>query len=83
MWGRRRYPAKVILINDVPEGLRDSFRKDKGRTVIVQFYGDNDFSRVDVKKISELGQTSLDLKWSRFPGILEKYNLALVDLKYK
>ena len=51
--------------------------------MIVKFYGDNDFSRVDVRKVTVLGQSNLDLKWSRFSGVLEKYNLALADLKYK
>ena len=83
LWGGRRYPAKVILMSDVPEGLRASMRKDDGRSVIVKFYGDNDFSRVDLRKVTELGQNIIDLKWSRFTGILEKYNLALADLKYK
>ena len=26
LWGRRRYPAKVILLSDVPETFRNSFR---------------------------------------------------------
>ena len=34
------------------------------------------------KIFEELGQTNLDLKRSRFHGILEKYQVALADLKY-
>ena len=83
LWGGRRYPAKVILMSDVPEGLSGSLRKDDGKSVVVQFYGDNDYSRVDFRKMTELGQSNLDLKWSRFSGVMEKYNLALAGLKYK
>ena len=83
LWGRRWYPARVVLLVDVPEFLRNSLRKDDGKSVLVRFYEENTYSRVDVKKIEELGQSNLDLKRCKFQGILEKYQLALADLKYK
>ena len=82
LWGRRRYPARVVLVAEVPDSVRPSLRKDDGKSVVVRFYGDNDYSRVDKKKLIELGQDSNDLKWSRFSNVLEKYHLALADLKY-
>ena len=82
LWGGRRYPAKVILLSEVPEELRRSLRKEDGKSVIVRFYGDDDYARVDSKKISELGQSTSDLRWSRFSGVLEKYNQALADVQY-
>ena len=82
-WGSRWYPAKVILLADVPEGIRNSLRRDTGRSVVVRFYGDEDYGRVDAKKIDRLGVSNVDLRRSRFPGIMLKYNLALADLKYK
>ena len=66
----------------MPAGIHGSLRKDDGKSMVVKFYGDNDFSRVDVRKVTVLGQSNLDLKWSRFAGVLEKYNLALADVKY-
>ena len=83
LWGRRWYPAQVVLMLDVPDSIRNSLRKDDGKSAVVKFYGENTFGRVDVKKIEELGHSNLDLKRSRFPGILEKYHLALYDLKHK
>ena len=50
---------------------------------MVRFYGDDDHGRVDVRKLDHLGMTNLDLRRSRFPGIMLKYNLALADLKYR
>ena len=82
LWGGRRYPAKVILLSEVPEELRRSLRKEDGKSVIVRFYGDDDYARVDSKKISELGQSTSDLRWSRISGVLEKYNQALADVQY-
>ena len=82
-WRSKWYPAKVVLLAEVPESIRNSLRKDTGRTVVVRFYGDDDFGRVDVKKIDQLGCSNLDLRRSRFPGIILKYNLALADLKYR
>ena len=82
LWGGRRYPAKVVLMAEVPADLRKSLRKDDGKSVVVKFYGDDDFSRVDLRKVTVLGQTNLDLRWSRFSGVLEKYNVALADLRY-
>ena len=82
-WGSKWYPAKVVLLAEVPESIRNSLRKDTGRSVVVRFYGDDDFGRVDVKKIDQLGYSNLDLRRSRFPGIMLKYNLALADLKYR
>ena len=81
-WGSWWYPAKVILLADVPEGIRNSLRRDTGRSVVVRFYGDEDYGRVDAKKIDRLGVSNVDLRMSRFPGIMLKYNLALADLKY-
>ena len=82
LWGRKRYPAKVVLAAELPDLVRASLRKDDGKSAVVMFYGDNDYSRVDKKKLTELGVSNMDLKWGRFPGIIEKYNLALADLKY-
>ena len=79
-WGSRWYPAKVVLLADVPEPIRSSLRRDSGKSVVVMFYGDDDYGRIDVKKIDQLGATNLDLKRSRFPGIILKYNLASGDL---
>ena len=50
-WGSRWYPAKVILLADVPEGIRNSLSRDTGRSVVVRFYGDEDYGRVDAKKM--------------------------------
>ena len=72
----------MVLLMDVPDSIKTSLRKDDGRSVVVKFYEENTYGRVDVKKIEELGQSILDLKRSRFPGILQKYHLALADLKY-
>ena len=80
-WGSRWYPAKVVLLAEVPEPVRKSLRKDTGRSVVVKFFGDEDYSRVDIGKMEELGMTSTDLRRSRSPGIM--YNLALADLKYR
>ena len=82
-WGSRWYPAKVVLLAEVPEPVRRSLRKDTGRSVVVKFFGDEDYSRVDIGKMEELGMTSTDLRRSRSPGIMLKYNLALADLKYR
>ena len=82
-WGSRWYPAKVVLLAEVPEPVRRSLKKDTGRSVVVKFFGDNDYSMVDIGKIEELGMTSTDLRRSRTPGLLLKYNLALADLKYR
>ena len=83
LWGRRWYPAQVVLMLDVPDLIRNSLRKDDGKSAVFKFYGENTFGRVDVKKIEELNHSNLDMKRSRFPGILEKYHLALYDLKHK
>ena len=82
-WGSRWYPAKVVLLAEVPEPVRTSLKKDSGRSFVVKFFGDDDYSRVDIGKIEELGMTSTDLRRSRTPGLLFKYNLALADLKYR
>ena len=82
-WGSRWYPAKVVLLAEVPEPVRRSLRKGTGRSVVVKFFGDEDYSRVDIGKMEELGMTSTDLRRSRSPGIMLKYNLALADLKYR
>ena len=62
LWGRRRYPAKVVLLPDLPTDIRANLRKDDGKSLIVQFFGDLDFSRVNLAKLTELGQTSQDLR---------------------
>ena len=77
------YPAKVVLLSDVPPGVQAGLRKDDGKSVIVQFYGDLDYSRVGIKKLTELGQSNQDLRWSRFPDILEKCNLTLAGIKFR
>ena len=82
-WGSRWYPAKVVLLAEVPEAIRNSLRRDTGRSAVVKFYGDDDYGRVDIKKIDQLGVSNLDLKRSRFPGVMLKYNMALADLKYR
>ena len=82
-WGSRWYPAKVVLLAEVPECIRNTMRKDSGRSVVVKFFGDEDYARVDIKKIDELGMTNLDLRRSRNPGVMLKYNMALADVKYK
>ena len=79
LWGGRRYPAKVVSLAEVPETLKGKIRKDDGKSVVVKFYGDDDYSRVAVEKVMKLGQTDLDVKWSRLPGVLRKYELALED----
>ena len=63
--------------------MRRCLRKDTGRSVVVKFFGDKDCSRVDIGKMVELGMTRTDLRRSRSPGIMLKYNLALADLKYR
>ena len=80
LWCGRRYPAKVVSLAELPETLMGKIRKDDGKSVIVRFYGDEDYSRVAVQKVSKLGQTELDEKWSRCPGVLRKYELALEDM---
>ena len=82
-WGSRWYPAKVVLLTEVPEGIRNSLRRATGRSAVVKFYGDNDYGRVDIKKLDQLGVSNIDLRRSRNPGIMLKYNLALADLKYR
>ena len=82
LWGRRWYPAKVVNLVDIPDSVRTSLRKDDGKSSVVKFYEEDTFARIDAKKIEELGHSSIDLKRSRFPGILQKYHLALSDLKY-
>ena len=73
----------MALVTDVPDDVRKYLRKDDGKSIICMFYGDEDFARVDVRKVSVLGQTNMDLRWSRFSGVLEKYILALADLQYE
>ena len=82
-WGSQWYPAKFVLLAEVPECLKNSLRKASGRSVVVKFFGDEDFARVDIRKIDELGMTNLDLRRSRTPGVMLKYNMALADIKYK
>ena len=83
LWGRRRYPAKVVHLPGLPPDVRAGLRRDYEKSAVVQFYGDLDFSRVAVNKVTELGQSNKDLRWSRFPGIMEKYNLALAHIRFK
>ena len=64
-----RYPGKVVLLTDLPPDVSAGLRKDDGKSLIVQFYGDLDYASVDEKKVTELGQSKQDLRWSRFPGI--------------
>ena len=44
LWGRKRYPAKVVLAAELPDLVRASLRKDDGKSAVVMFYGDNDYS---------------------------------------
>ena len=83
LWGRRWYPAVIVSVSEVPNDILNKLRREDGRSVVVRFYGEDTYSRVDIKNIDELGSTALDLKRSRFTGIIEKYHLALADLKYK
>ena len=82
-WGSRWYPAKVVLLTEVPEGIRNSLRRATGRSAVVKFYGDDDYGRVDIKNLDQLGVSNIDPRRSRNPGIMLKYNLALADLKYR
>ena len=51
-WGRFRYPARVILLSEVPDNLQSCLRKASPSSVVVKFYGSGDFSRVETKKLS-------------------------------
>ena len=44
LWGRKRYPAKVVLAAELPDLVRAPLRKDDGKSAVVMFYGDNDYS---------------------------------------
>ena len=37
LWGRRWYPAQVVLMLDVPDSIRNSLRKDDGKSAVVKF----------------------------------------------
>ena len=52
LWGRKRYPAKVVLAAELPDLVRASLRKDDGKSAVVMFYGDNDYSQVNKKKLT-------------------------------
>ena len=41
-------------MTDVPDDVRKYLRKEDGKSIIVKFYGDEDFARVDVRKVSVL-----------------------------
>ena len=75
-------PGTVVDLIGVPDSLGTSIRRDDGKSSVVKFYEEETFARVDVKKIEELGHSNIDLKRSRFPGILQKYHWDLSDLKY-
>ena len=56
----------MVLLAEIPEAIMNSLKKDTGRSVAVRFYGDDDYARVAVKKVDQLGVTNLDLRRSRF-----------------
>ena len=82
-WGRMRYPAKVVLLAEVPANLQSCLRKGGRNTVLVKFYGSGDYSRVEIRKISMLGLTATDLKLAaRSAQISQDYDAAQYDLRY-
>ena len=81
-WGRFRYPAKVVLLSEVPANLQSCLRKASKSSVLVQFYGSSDFSRVETQKLTLLGHTAADLKLAgRSQQISANYNAALYNLR--
>ena len=82
-WGRMRYPAKVVLLAEVPANLQSCLRKGGRNTVLVKFYGSGDYSRIEIRKLSVLGLTATDLKLaSRSAQISQDYDAAQYDLRY-
>ena len=37
LWGRRWYPAQAVLMLDVPDSIRNSHRKNDGKSAVVKF----------------------------------------------
>ena len=84
-WGRRFYPARVVLAATVPEQQRSSLSGpgiDNSRLVFVKFYGEESYGRADRLALHPLGTTAQDLRWSRLTGMSERYMQALADQKY-
>jgi hypothetical protein len=80
-FNRRKYPAKIVGLNEVPENIQRQLTTKSDNFVICKFYGEeNSFARYRKDTLVALGEESFDFKWSKFnpTGYLE----AMTELSF-
>ena len=82
-YGKNYYPAKIVSYGELPERLQKGlFCLRKPESVIVKWYGEDNFSWVKIKDIDELAENKCDsARASLNEDIHQKYQLALADLR--
>lgn len=82
-YGKRFYPAKVTCRSDLPNNLKTGlFRRQKSGSVIVKWYGENNFSWVKVASVEDLAENKIDSSRASIDeDMMQKYQLALSDLR--
>lgn len=84
MVARTWYPAKVVPITEVPEKLHRSLfrRKVNELPVVVQWYGEQRFSRKKPQELDNLSENRTDAaRAARSHKMLLLYQQALSDLR--
>ena len=80
-WGRRYFPTTVISYNELKAKLRRS--KDTLDYVIVQWYGENNYSWVYVGNMYELSENKSDASNAAVDeDVNQRYQMALADLQH-
>ena len=75
--GRIWYPAQIYCLANLPEHIQSLFQRQKEK-VIVKWFGEDNYSSLNVKQVDVLGENLVDAsRAAKSQFIMEQYNQAL------
>ena len=82
-YGRTYFPAKVVNYKELSEKLQaDLNRTRKSESIVVEWYGENNYSWVNVRNLDELSENKCDsARVAVNEDIYLRYQQALADLR--
>lgn len=80
--GRTWYPAKVVSKADVPLNLQKTLFRTTGDTLVVKWYGSEQYSKLKSVNVDHLAENKVDAaRASRSHQMQLLYQQALADLR--
>merc|ERR1712096_165453 len=76
-FNRKKYPAKVVSLKEVPVELHRQLSTKNQDYVCIKYYGENNYSKVDKTKLVLLGEENIDLKYAKSNPLA--YHEAILD----